>query len=473
MKNNFQQRADAIIRNQGLVADGQKILLGVSGGADSMALLHVFQRLAPAWGVKLGVAHYNHQLRGMESDLDEDLAGDKARELNLPFYNGRGKVAAMAARAKISVEMAARRLRHEFLAGVANREGYGVLALAHHADDQVELFFLRLLRGAGGTGLAGMKWKSPSPADPRLLLIRPFLGFSRREIHGYVKAEKILHREDSSNALEDALRNRVRNHLLPLLRRRYQPGLDAAVLRSMEIIQGESRVVSNAAQAWLKQKESRPGTKPVQSFQELDPAIQRQILRDELTALGQAPEFLVVEKLRESPETWVNLQNGQRVRRTREGVLQKEILTPLAFRSDKVRLELGEGEGEGRVHFGKRVFDWRVQAKGIESIPLLSGPKTAFPKEEFFDAQAVGSAVILRHWRPGDRFQPIGMDRAVKLQDLFVNAKIAAAERRQKVVATNGRGMIFWVEGLRIGERFKVTAQTQRCLVLKIPPLPQ
>ncbi len=469
MKNNFQQRADAIIRNQGLVADGQKILLGVSGGADSMALLHLFQRLAPAWGVKLGVAHYNHQLRGKESDLDEDLAGDMARELNLPFHNGRGNVAAVAARAKISVEMAARRLRHEFLAGVANREGYGVLALAHHADDQVELFFLRLLRGAGGTGLAGMKWKSPSPADPRLLLIRPFLGFSRREIHGYVKAEKILHREDSSNALEDALRNRVRNHLLPLLRRRYQPGLDAAVLRSMEIIQGESRVVSNAAQAWLKQKESRPGTKSVQPFQGLDPAIQRQILRDELTAMGQAPEFVVVEKLRESPETWVNLHDGQRIRRTREGLLQKEILTPLAFKSDKVRLELGQGEG--CVHLGERAFDWRVEAMEIKSMPFLSGPKTAFPKEEFFDAQAVGSAIILRHWRPGDRFQPIGMDRAVKLQDLFVNAKISAAERRQKVVATTGRGMICWVEGLRIGERFKVTAQTQRCLVLKIPPV--
>jgi len=144
---------------------GGALLVAVSGGVDSMVLLHVLNSLAPEWGWKLAVAHFNHQLRGRSSDRDEALVCRTAAALKLTVTVGQGDVKAFAKQSGLSLEMAARKLRHEFLARTARAGGITTIALAHHADDQVELFFLRLLRGAGGEGLAGMRGRAPSPMD--------------------------------------------------------------------------------------------------------------------------------------------------------------------------------------------------------------------------------------------------------------------------------------------------------------------
>jgi len=143
--------------------------------------------------------------------------------------------------------MAARKLRHEFLARTAAQHHFPVIALAHHADDQVELFFLRLLRGTGGEGIAGMKPRSPSPADPAITLVRPLLDCAKTEFLAFVREHKIAFRDDATNASPDFLRNRIRHELLPLLRKNYQPGLDKTVLRLMEIVGAEADFVSAAA----------------------------------------------------------------------------------------------------------------------------------------------------------------------------------------------------------------------------------
>jgi len=151
------QQVERQIQNHRLLKRGQKILVAVSGGLDSMVLLHCLQALSAKRRWKLAVAHFNHQLRGRSSDADETLVRQTASALKLPFVAGSANVQAFAAKSKLSVEMAARKLRHEFFARVARERHIQVVALAHHADDQVELFFLRLLRGAGGEGVAGMK----------------------------------------------------------------------------------------------------------------------------------------------------------------------------------------------------------------------------------------------------------------------------------------------------------------------------
>ena len=173
--NEFLQRAETEIQKRQMLPRGQKILAAVSGGADSLVLLHVLHSHAPKYRWKISVAHFNHRLRGRASDADEKLVHRTARKLSLPFYVAGADVKKFAAQSKISVEMAARKLRHEFLARVAREQKNSVVALAHHADDQVELFFLRVLRGAGGEGLAGMKWQSSSPANWKITLVRPLL----------------------------------------------------------------------------------------------------------------------------------------------------------------------------------------------------------------------------------------------------------------------------------------------------------
>jgi len=219
------QVQESIARRR-LFRRGQSILVAVSGGADSMALLHVLHGLAARNRWRLTVAHFNHGLRGRSSDADGRLVARTAKKLGLPFVSERADVRQFASAHKLSIEMAARKVRHDFLARAAARRRISSVALAHHADDQLELFFLRLLRGSGGEGLAGMKWRNPSPSSPKIELIRPLLDQPKSALKSFAAEMKIPFREDATNALLEIQRNRIRHELLPLLREKYQPALD-------------------------------------------------------------------------------------------------------------------------------------------------------------------------------------------------------------------------------------------------------
>jgi tRNA(Ile)-lysidine synthase len=454
--NEFLQRAESEIQKRSLFSRGQKILVAVSGGADSLVLLYVLNSLAQKNRWQISVAHFNHQLRGRASDADEKLVRQTAKKLSLSFYAGHADVKKFAAHSKVSVEMAARKLRHEFFACAAQEQKISTIALAHHADDQVELFFLRLLRGVGGAGLAGMKWRSPSPADSKVTLVRPLLGFSKTEILEFARANKIKFREDATNFSSDFLRNRIRNELLPLLREKYQPGLTKTVLRLMDIVGEESEFAGVASSLWLDSV--RPQAERY-TFTDLHVAVQRKVLQSQLVASGVAADFDLIEQLRQSPETFVSVSSDLSVARDAGGKIQTSNLKEYLgekFNVDELKLNLSSRVG--CVEFGNATFSWALEKYG--------GSRGRSPHQtEFFDVDKVGGEIILRHWRAGDRFQPIGLRSAAKLQDLFVNAKIPLARRRNLVLAATAGGEIFWVEGLRISEKFKLTPETKRQLV--------
>jgi len=470
--NEFLQRAETEIQNRHLFSRGQKILVAVSGGADSLVLLHVLNSLAHKNRWQISIAHFNHQLRGRASDADEKLVGRTAKNLSLSFYAGRADVKKFAAQEKISVEMAARKLRHEFLAKTARENKISTVALAHHADDQVELFFLRLLRGAGGEGLAGMKWRSPSPADSKVTLVRPLLGFSKAEIFSFARAEKIRFRDDATNFSSDFLRSRIRNGLLPLLRKKYQPGIAKTVLRLMEITGAESEFVGEVARSWERRHlagtvrrktgihAGRMPALPEAGFDQMPVAVQRRVLQQQLAEAGVVSDFELVERLRAAPGKLASVGSHLSVARDAAGKIQMADAGGRAgkkFNLGKLKLKLSGRAG--RAEFDGREFCWAVKKCGG-----ARGRPPRRPGTEFFDADKIGGKIILRHWRAGDRFQPIGMNSAVKLQDLFVNAKIPVARRRELVLAATARGEIFWVEGLRIGEKFKLSPETRRRL---------
>jgi tRNA(Ile)-lysidine synthase len=449
----FLQRVESEIRKRRLPARGQKILVAVSGGPDSMVLLHLFHSLAQKNCWKISVAHFNHRLRGVASNADEKLLRRTAAKLRLKFFGGAADVKAFAAQSKISVEMAARKLRHAFLARVAREQKITVVALAHHADDQVELFFLRLLRGAGGEGLAGMKWRSPSPADSRITLIRPLLGCAKDEVLAFAHEHKIRFRDDATNFSTDFLRNRIRNELLPLLRKNYQPGLTRTVLRLMEIVGAESEFVGEAARNW----EHRHPAGQTGAFDKLPLAVQRRVLQLQLAEIGVVPDFELVERLREAPGKFVSVASGRSVARDAAGKISRRENLGTEFDADELRLKM-KGRA-GRAEFAGQKFQWRIRSLKTFVRPSKSAGR------ELFDADKVGDEIILRHWRAGDRFRPIGLKSGVKLQDLFVNAKTPAGRRRKLVLAATAAGGIFWVDGLRIGENFKLTPATRRTLV--------
>ena len=476
-----------------LFRPGQRILVAVSGGLDSMVLWHVLHELAGKHHWQLTVAHLNHRLRGRSSDADERLVRRTAERLKAPVVIEGADVRAFARTQGLSLEMAARRLRHDFLAGAAARRRIPSVALAHQADDQLELFFLRLLRGSGGQGLAGMKWRNPSPRDPEIELVRPLLDRPRAVLAEYAAERGIRYREDASNAVLDFQRNRIRHELLPLLRRKYQPALDRTVARVMEIVGAEAEFAGEAAREWLAWRGRRRGwqqaqreanrsklsqsstlnPQPSTHFDQLPVAVQRRCVQWQLLRQGVVADYELVEQLRVAADRPVSVGGAQArgeaktgraggspaplcAVRDRSGLVQVRAAEPAEFKAGGAALELKGRAGEMEFD-GARVC-WRIHLrKAVEQLK-------AGVRREYFDADKVGSPVWLRHWRPGDRFQPIGMTCRLKLQDFFTNQKVPRDRRRGLLVATTAIDEVFWVEGMRISERFKLTQQTIRCL---------
>jgi tRNA(Ile)-lysidine synthase len=512
----------------------QRILVAVSGGVDSMVLLYVLHELARKHKWRVTVAHFNHRLRGRSSEADERLVRRTAERLKLPVVVGAADVREMARAQRLSLEMAARKLRHDFLARTARRRHIPTVALAHHADDQLELFFLRLLRGSGGEGLAGMKWRNSSPSDAAVQLVRPLLDQPKTVFCDYAAEQRIRYREDASNALLDFQRNRIRHELLPLLRKNYQPALDRTIARAMDLVGAEAEFAAGAAEEWLrwlgspkaevrKPKEGgRTKTEEVRAslrrllrgeeggqegllFDDLPLAVQRRCVQMQLLRLGIEPDYELVEQLRVAAERSVSLGLKTPESRARtcvgrgiDRVFLSLSLSPLG--GERVPSLAGEQKARGRDEtavLGYAVRDrWgrvRLQAAALEEFSFSSAEvhlegragETEFDRvriwwrvdsrkgvaqtrtgvrQESFDADRVGSLVRLRHWQPGDRFQPIGMACSVKLQDFLTNQKVPRDRRRQLLVAATAEGEVFWVEGTRISERFKLTRQTIRRL---------
>jgi tRNA(Ile)-lysidine synthase len=489
----FESHVEETIRRHGLLPADEAIVVGVSGGVDSTVLLHLLAELSGRFHWRLTVAHLDHQLRGASSRADARLAERLAGDFGLPFVLERAEVRAFAAAHGLSLEMAARDLRHDFLARTAQSCGAGRICLAHHADDQLELFFLRLLRGTGGEGLGGMKWENPSPADGQLTLVRPLLDLSKAEIYRYARLKRIAFREDLTNSSKDILRNRIRHELLPLLRRSYQVGIDQTILRTMDITGAEADFVTASARDWLRGKlgwrpsgagkdtnisgaespwKARGGSLQKLDFELLPPSLQRRVLHLQILELGLAPDFDLVEKLRSKPNKVVSRAarilygtstgdaESPPVRtalvRDESGAVKLRGERPPPFCQDSRPWHLNGGVGE--IEFQGVKFGWRVTSRKPTSR-LRTGSKC-----EWFDADLVGSPILLRHWQPGDRFEPIGLRRKVKLQDIFTNQKVPRDRRRELILATSHLGEIFWIEDLRISERFKLTRRTKRYL---------
>jgi tRNA(Ile)-lysidine synthase len=298
-------------------------------------------------------------------------------------------------------------------------------------------------------GLSGMRWSGPSPVTAGLQIIRPFLGLTRREIERFAQAHGVKFRHDATNDHLDHERNRIRNELLPFIRDKFAPAVHTSVLRLMEIVRDESDLVAEQTARALESDDAAP-------FEQLPTAIQRRWLMDQCRAAGVEPSFELVEALR-SKETW-NLGPDRAVSRNAQGRVQVGKIPQRQFSTREAVVDLAGRTGAHR--FARMELSWQVTPWSGDWTRL----RRRVPGLECFDADRVGRKIRLRHWRPGDRFQPIGAPTPVKVQDLLTNLKVPVAARVQLTLAEAQSGEIFWIEGLRISEKFKVRAETGRCL---------
>ena len=463
----LEQRVLRFIREHRLVSSQQKLLVAVSGGPDSVCLLHILVGLQDELDIKLHVAHLDHQLRGAESEADAGYVADLAHRLDIPATIERRDVTAYRARQRISLEEAAREVRYAFLAQVARSVGADRVATGHTVDDHIETILMHLIRGTGTRGLRGLQpsavWQSSGDS---LTVIRPLLAVSRDETADYCRHHQLMPRIDATNLSLSLLRNRIRRELLPRLQS-YNPQVTEALLRVGRIAADDLAFIDKEiAKLWDKIVQEQDNTIILDKagLLELPSALKRHLLRASIEKLlGELKDI----EMRHIEEIMDVLTKPAGKRLSLPGGLvfsveyDKYLLGP-----DPASLspfpEL-EGEFPLKVPGETRLPGWRVEAVVI--LPKAMEDDTSGYKA-YFDFDKTGDKITVRSRRRGDRFQPLGMSQPKKLGEFMIDAKIPRAWRQRVPIVCN-QSQILWVVGWRIDDRAKVTDSTKQVLCLK------
>jgi tRNA(Ile)-lysidine synthase len=447
-------------RQEQLFSPGERVLVAVSGGPDSVALLHLLVGLGPELGLELGVAHFDHGIRP-DSREDVHFVAHLARELGLACHLGQGEVQALAREEKISLEMAARRLRLGFLQETCRSHAYEKLALGHTADDQVELFFLRLLRGAGPEGLKGM-W----PATPQGL-VRPLLAVGKNVLVAWLKQEALPFRQDPGNLSRAFMRNKIRLDLLPELRRGYNPRLTEAVWRAQALLQQEERLlIRETSRVWgAVVEEVAPDFYALNLARlfTLDPALKTRVLRgvvgkvlkDQTLTAAQVAGLLDLARGARSGGL-ISLRDCRVARAGLELHVFRRLPDP--FKGAPTPLPGPPGEVEA--------FGWHWELSSSAPPPGGLGPP---PNTAFLDLDQVVFPLEARYFREGDRFWPRGAPGTRKLQDFLVDRKIPRWLRPHLPLVVAAGGVV-WVAGLEVAESARVTPDTKNLLEITVSP---
>lgn len=433
---NLIEKVKAAIEREGLIPAGATVIVGVSGGADSVALLHILHRL----GYPLVAAHLNHCIRGAEADADEAFVKALCNELHIECVTEKTDVPALAKANGLSLEMAAREARHDFFRSIAQSlKPKAFIALAHHADDQLETFFLRAARGSGPAGLGGMRFFQTLEG---LAIARPMLGIRRSKIFQWLEQEKIEWREDASNADETIPRNLVRRQILPMLGKINERAAEN-ILRTMEILRDEEEFFRGQSRNLVKNNYEITGLTP-----KLPKAIRRREIRDWLIGQGVSPDFDTIESVIEFAEK----KNGTSFLDVEGLRLVNEYGTLNVDATSPSRHACRERDGDVASTFS-------IQMK--EGIGILRGPWEASVSL----TKVAGREVVVRTARPGDRMEPYGMDGSKKLQDIFTDLKIPKA-RRANWPVVECSGEIIWLPGYRIARGWELRSENDPALHL-------
>jgi len=494
----LEARVIDFIRRQSLISPEEIVVIGVSGGADSVCLLHVLAKWQTELGIEIHVAHLNHQLRGVESEADAKYVSDLANSLGIPVTIDRQDVAAYRAEKKGSIEEAARELRYGFLARVARKVGANRIAIGHTKDDQVETILMHILRGTGITGLCGLAPCSPMAYDRQgmldtrqkrsnLLVIRPLLDITREETMRYCQGSQLDPRIDSSNLSLSFYRNRLRLHLLPLLRQ-YNPSVEQALLRLADIAKEDDAFIGQqASDLWdaVARQENKAIHLNKRQTANLPIALQRQLLRTAVASLAGDTRDIEANHI-EAVRSLLNKPVGKRVSLPHglvcHGEYDELVITSTAKQSQlppSCPFPPLQGEFPLKVPGDTVLSGWKVRASIVPDkvdSPSLRGilsPGEGTCQSNLlaaFDLHKTGPELFVRHRRPGDRFQPLGMSMPKKLHEFMVDAKIPLSWRSHVPIVCSPQ-QIIWVVGWRIDDRAKVTNSTKEILRLEFTKL--
>ncbi len=423
---------------------GDRVCVAVSGGADSVALLRVLLELRADLGVVLAVGHFNHGLRGMDSEADQAFAADLARHHGLEFFIGRGDVRDHALTSKLSVEAAGRELRYAWLSRIASEQRFDSIATAHTLDDQAETVLLKFLRGAGTRGLAGIYPSLVNRSGDHVRIVRPLLCATREEVESYLTSLGQSWREDESNLDHRFARNRVRHALLPLLEREYNPNLRQVLSDAAELSRAEEEYWQALAERELEARMQLEQLS-LKSFADLPLALQRRLLR----------------RFAEGEDLTLDFEHGERLLRCALGQMPKTELPGgwlAARRGERLELCAPQPETASAGYEYTLPIPGEVHIREIGLSVRAVTVREAFAQEigetdNWLSADMLGPELTVRNWRPGDRFWPVHTGSEEKLKRLFAEKHIPSERRPSWPVALYGE-QIVWVRGFPVARAF-------------------
>lgn len=470
---------EAAITEFDMLQAKDSVLVGVSGGPDSVALVHILRELSPALSLRLGIAHLNHGLRGQDADNDADFVSSLADKLDLPFHIKKEDIRAYANKEKLSLEEAARHVRYAFFDEIAFKHRYNKIALGHQADDNAESILMFIIKGTGPAGMAGI-----APVREGRI-IRPLIRLTRRQIMRYLDAKRLPHVTDSSNLDPNFLRNRIRNHLIPVLQSAYNPGIIQTLNRFGEIFRSEQEWLRNLLgpvfESVVMHAEKDSARLSLKGLRGLHEAARRRVIRKAIAAVKgdlrriSFAHVASATRLVRADCEGRSLDFPDRIRIQKIGdalVITKEEtalrrIDPRACRPQPgaLRYHIGEpGDAPETLHIEKAGLRLRLTVMAAENLPELhkTGQRVAF-----FDMNKLQFPLVLRNFQPGDRFTPLGVRGSQKVKKFFIDHKVPADQRHRCSILLSG-DTIAWVVGHRIGEQFRIEPATRRILRVEL-----
>lgn len=436
-----------------LINDGDKVLIALSGGPDSVFLLEILTKYKKKFDIRLGTFHLNHNLRGKASKADKEFCERLSSKYKIPFYYASKKVALYAKKNKISIEEAGREIRYKELIRIAKKNSYTKIATGHNLNDNAETMLLNFIKGSGTNGLSGI-------SEKRDMIIRPILALSKQEIVNYLQIKKIEYRIDSSNLQNDYQRNYLRNEIIPLIRKKINPQFDTAVLKTSEIMKNVSSFINEEVGRTIKESSKFKNNSLIIDANKL-----KSLNENLIGSLFQAAlkKYFGIEAEQKNIfdlQKLLDKQSGKRLNLTNKIIAFRERNSIIIFKekiNDKthkdIPLKIGEKRKVGNVVVG---------------ISMINSSKVDYSKSrkrEYVDAEKIKSGFVIRRWRPGECFHPLGMQHSKKISDFLNEQKIPSYIKKEQLVLTES-GNIVWIVGIRIDNRYALTEKTRKVLEL-------
>lgn len=448
----IEEKVIKFISSRSLISRGDKILVALSGGPDSVFLLYFLNKFINKYKIKPGAFHLNHKLRGKNSEADQKFCRALCKNLNVPLYEASVNVQSVARKKKTSVEEAGRFTRYRLLNKVALKYGFNKIATAHIKDDNSETLILNLIKGSGLTGMTGIP-------DKRDNIIRPILCLTKKEILDYLNSQKIDFRLDESNLSVEYERNYLRQNIIPLIKDRLNPSLDETLFNSSFIFKSLKdfidRLVTEVTAALVTSNKNKLIIN-IQEPKKYHPFLFAETLRSSVLenwniSLSSEDVNRTLKLLSSQSGTFLELQNELMIFRDRGELIirkkqSKEIKEVYSIIPDQT---IKTNDGKFSVKF---IEQQKIQFKADTNV-------------EYISADHISEKLILRIWQAGDRFIPLGMKGEKKVSDFLIDIKMSRFDKQKQYVLTDGNKII-WLVGKRIDNRYKITDKTKKVIEL-------